>query len=185
MSFNLSYPHHSHGIGVLAAIDQSLVRTLNSPQTKLKFKQTQSLRRKNRRQPTKRNSRLSNKNKSVIWSEVHRRTKINSQIEQLQSLYRCRNRDEVVNFIEENPTLVQLLRDAYYKIQEYFGSGVEAILEIFTDYEVPTHRELVALVQTRYPVGEALDRLDRLYEEWWAEASSVEPLKMSIDVENI
>ncbi len=78
-----------------------------------------------------------------------------------------------------------MLRDVYYKAQQYFGAGVEVVLDVFTDYEVPTHRELIASVQTTLPVSEALTRLDCLYQEWWVGASAVEPLKMSIDVESI
>lgn len=103
----------------------------------------------------------------------------------LTELYRFDEQSEVADYLSENSSLVPLLREAYPKIQEYFGPGTEVTLEVYRDHEAKRRRELLAQVQTRLGTSEALARLDRLYGEWWAEASAADPLKMSIDVEII
>jgi hypothetical protein len=174
LSFPVYQPHQFRGMLELASVSQFLPKRSNVDRAK--SRSTQGRANRNR-------SRLSNNR--ATRSTVNGTFIFGHQIEQLDRLYVYRDRGKVVNFLQENPSLFRLLRDVYHKAQEYFGAGVEVILDVLTDYEVPTHRELVALVQTPLPVGEALDRLDRLYQEWWTKASVVEPLKMSIDVESV
>jgi hypothetical protein len=183
LKFNVYQPRQFRDVLGLAAIPSLSSKQLNGDQAKSKPNQIQHKCNRCRKQAIRRNSRLS-KNR-VTRSTVHYASRPGNQIEQLDRLYRFRNREEVINFIQENPSLFQLLRDVYHKAQHYFGAGVEIVLDVFTDHEVPTHRELIALVQTTLPISEALTHLDRLYQEWWVEASAAVPLKMSIDVESI
>ncbi len=163
----------------LAPVNPILFKSRNGGQGKSKPNQIQSIPKRIRKQTiARRNSRFySNRNRITSFTVIPASKHIR-QIEHLDALYKYKNRDEVINFIQENPSLCQLLRDVYHKVQHYFGTEVEVILEVFTDYEAPTHRELVALVQTTLPVSESLDRLDHLYQQWWAKASAMNLLRV-------
>lgn len=104
-------------------------------------------------------------------------------IELLAVLYQFRDYVMVATFLRENRFLTGLLLEAYERIKEYFGWDTQVALEVFTDPEATSDRELFALVQTAFSPNEALSRLDHLDQDWWLEASSQARCRLNIDVE--
>ena len=99
---------------------------------------------------------------------------------------RCalRSPEEVTAYPRTYPHLVPLLLEAAEVIPRYFGPDVPLILESFTNPEEDKPGpELVALVQTSLGPEAALDRLDRLGEDWWFEKSPDAPAVLVFDVE--
>lgn len=91
------------------------------------------------------------------------------EIQRLDELYILRERTEVIQFIEEHPSLAPLLLEAYGKIADLFGPYPHIFLEIITDPEAAESRQLVAFISTILPPNSALDRLMQLDEDWWLE----------------
>ena len=103
--------------------------------------------------------------------------------EALEKLYTYRRPMEVKGYIKAYPFLVPLLVEAYDKIGEYFGSNPAVVLEVVTDPEADDDRELFAFIQTNCAPEEALDRLNRLDQEWWLDASDRSEGKLCIHTE--
>ncbi len=119
------------------------------------------------------------------WRQVGEATTIvtEQQIDSLECLYALRRRDEVVDFLSQHPFLVALLHEAHGKIQTYFHSYRQLILEVVTDPEGADDRQLVLFIQTDVRPEEALDGLDRLDKGWWLKASRTSGGKLCIHVE--
>ncbi len=116
------------------------------------------------------------------------KTEVEELIETINSLtkiYDFRNNTEVSLFIESNPFLVQLLRQAHAKIRQTFGDSKPIVLEVIKDYDSEDGDELFALVQTNLPPQEARSKLKRLDREWWSEASRQAKCQMNIDIEYV
>lgn len=94
-----------------------------------------------------------------------------------------RRPQEVRQFLEAHPFLVSLLREARARIDEYFGSHNDVVLEVVTEADAEDDRELFAFVQTDLPHQEALARLEQLDEDWWLDASDRAQGKLCIHVE--
>lgn len=119
------------------------------------------------------------------WQQAGEATTILTaqQIDSLERLYAFRRREEVVNFLSDNPFLAPLLQDARPQIETYFRSYTQLILEVVTDPEAVDDRELVLFIQTDLPPEEALASLDQLDDNWWLEASRASRGKLCIHVE--
>jgi len=103
--------------------------------------------------------------------------------EALEKLYIFRRSPEVMEFLEAHPFLVPLLVEAHDKIGEYFGPQPEVVLEIVTDPEVDDDRELFAFIQTGLSPEQALDKLERLDDDWWLDAADRSEGKLCLHVE--
>ena len=103
--------------------------------------------------------------------------------EALEKLYTYRRPNEVKGYIKAYPFLVPLLVEAHDKIREYFEPQSEVVLEVVTDPEADDERELFAFIQTNCTPEEALDRLNRLDQEWWLDASLRSEEKLCIHTE--
>ena len=86
-------------------------------------------------------------------------------------------------FLEENPSLADLLFQAHKLIQEHFGSEVEAALEMVADPEALGDRQLFVLIRTELPRKEARERLAELDRGWWLNALPASEGKMEIALE--
>jgi hypothetical protein len=122
-------------------------------------------------------------NRSV--SEIDSHQEQENKIQSLFHIYQLRDDRSVNDFIRENPFLIELLFESNQKIKEHFGSDVQVILELLVDPEAGDYRELFALVLTELKPEEALERLEKLDNEWWLEASSLAKGLLNIDVEYI
>ncbi len=104
-------------------------------------------------------------------------------IKSFERLYAFRRPEEVRQFLEAYPFLTSLLREAHDKIGDYFGPQTAVTLEVVTDPEAMEDRELFAFIHTNLPSQEALDRLERLDQDWWLEASDRSEGRLCIHVE--
>lgn len=103
--------------------------------------------------------------------------------EALEKLYTFRRPMEVSEFLEARPFLVPLLVEAHDKIGEYFEPQPEVVLEVVADPEADDERELFAFIQTSLLPEEALDRLERLDDDWWLDAADRGEGKLCLHVE--
>ena len=103
--------------------------------------------------------------------------------EALEKLYTYRRSDEVKGYIKAYPFLAPLLVEAHDKIQEYFGPQSEVVLEVVTDPEADDERELFAFIQTNLTPEEVVNKLNRLDQEWWLDASVRSEGKLCIHTE--
>ena len=124
---------------------------------------------------------MNNRSVSEIGSHQEQENKIQS----LSRIYQLRGDRTVTDFIRENTILLELLFESNQKIREYFGSDVQVILELLVDPEAGDYRELFALVLTELKPEEALERLEKLDNEWWLEVSLLAKGLLNIDVEYI
>ncbi|PLS84759.1 MAG: hypothetical protein CYG60_16210 [Actinobacteria bacterium] len=106
-------------------------------------------------------------------------------IARLHEQYEFRDDVKVESYIEQYPSLSNLLTDAHDKIRKYFGSDAHAVLEMVKGRETDDDERLFVYIQTELSSDEALDRLDDLYEQWWLDALSGVRPKLSIDVEYV
>lgn len=94
-----------------------------------------------------------------------------------------RRPNEVRQFLEAHPFLVSLLKEARERIDDYFGSRNDVVLEVIIEPDALDDHELFAFVQTDLPHKDALARLERLDEDWWLDASDRAQGKLCIHVE--
>ena len=90
-------------------------------------------------------------------------------------------------YLEMHPFLVPLLRDLEVKIRQYFEVDSLLVLEVVNDFESGSEEgdELFAMIPTTLPPESALQRLWRLDEEWWLEASRRGPHRMCINIKYV
>lgn len=104
------------------------------------------------------------------------------ELETFEYLYQLRKRFEVLAFLSANPFLVRFLEEAYWQITKYFGSSVEAVLEVAHDSEA-TGQELAILIRTDLSPSEAFKKVRELDQNWWLNTSADIRQKICIDVE--
>lgn len=104
------------------------------------------------------------------------------ELEMFEYLYQLRKRFEVLEFLAANPSLVRFLEEAYWQITKYFGSSVEAVLEVADDPEA-TGQELAILIRTDLSPNEAFKKVRQLDQSWWLNIAADIRQKICIDVE--
>jgi hypothetical protein len=107
-------------------------------------------------------------------------------LDRLAARYTFRRPDEVVDYLRRYPHLIPLAIEAAEVFPRYFGEDAPLVLEVFTDPEsIPAHPELFAIVRTPLGWQEAMERYDRLWEEWWDAVSPQGPGVMVLDYEYV
>lgn len=96
-----------------------------------------------------------------------RSTRADQRAIKLERLYRLHDATQVRGFLRSHPHLVDVILEAYPHVQKHFGSNPEVVLEVVTDPEAEGSELLFAYILTSLPTKEALDRLDRLDEDWF------------------
>lgn len=104
------------------------------------------------------------------------------RLQSISSVYSFRNSREVRAFLEETPSLVELLLEAPPYIAKYFPDS-EVFLEVETEPENIDDRQLVAAIATSYSPNEAYKKLKQLDEEWWLDVLERAHMKLCITVE--
>ena len=100
----------------------------------------------------------------------------------LDEKYTFRDREKVLNFLDEYPFLMQLLMDAYPVIRQHFPY-TPLTLRLMNDPEMIGDTHLLILITTDYGADETLQRLDRIDEDWWLGALEKAQGKLSINVD--
>ncbi len=95
-----------------------------------------------------------------------------SAMEEVERLYRIPESEEVGEFLRQRPGLAEFLVEAYPHIEKQFGPrvGVELRFPRYFDGE-PAEPDLAAKVLCDLEADDACDRMDRLWDEWWKDAS--------------
>ena len=90
----------------------------------------------------------------------------------------------VSHYLDRHPFLVPLLWEVDVKIRQYFDVDSPLILEVVKDYEAGSEEydELFAMIPTTLSPKEARERLRRMDENWWLEASRRGQHRMSINI---
>lgn len=99
-------------------------------------------------------------NKNIAQAEIH----------ELEKAYSFKNKEKVLNFINQHPSLMPLLIEAPGKIVKYFAD-TPLSLEVQFDPEIADLITLLVWIETKLEPEEALAKLDQLDEEWWLDAS--------------
>src|SRR5882672_3201427 len=103
---------------------------------------------------------------------------------QLDDLYQFRNQGEVKDYLRRCDYVIDVLLEAPEQIKSRFGRDAQIVLEVITDPE-DGDRKLFAFILTPLAVEEAMDRLEKLDEEWWLDASERAEGQLIVDVELI
>jgi hypothetical protein len=88
-----------------------------------------------------------------------------------EALFPFNDADSVDDFLQQRPSLIELILEARLRIREYFGEDCALTLRPFYDPEDPQHHRLLLLITAPQPIKEALRLLDQFDEEWWFDAS--------------
>ena len=116
----------------------------------------------------------------LLESEV---TDLRAEMTLLLSDYGVSNDSNLPEFLAEHPDLFALLHETRQKIREYFGSDAKAQLDLTSDPDDRSSRELFLRIISKLRTKDALRILDRLDEEWWLNASLASQGNMNITVE--
>ncbi len=106
-------------------------------------------------------------------------------IGRLRRLYEFRNDVAVEVFLEERPSLTQLLFDAYTRIRGYFGPSSRLVLTVVADPEEQEEQELFLFIQTGLHPRAARTLLAELDREWWLDAMLDAKGEMNISLEYV
>ncbi len=98
--------------------------------------------------------------------------------------YTVRNHAEVQYFLRQHPFLLGVLAEAHERIPRYFPAP-QLSLWIMSDPErgAGDACELVLSIETALEVADAMERRERLADEWWLDALPATGGKLSIDLE--
>jgi hypothetical protein len=88
-------------------------------------------------------------------------------LHRLEEAYSFRDALAVERFLDRHPQLIDLLIEAHAHVVKHFGPDVHVVLEVVVDPESDIGEQLFAYISTTLTPGEALDRLDRVDEEWF------------------
>ncbi len=90
------------------------------------------------------------------------------QIGELEHYYHLRNAQQVREYLQSYPQLLQFLLDSYKRLRKYFGFEAKFELEVVTDPEVEYQtRFLFVYIRTSLDVDDALARLEQFDDEWY------------------
>lgn len=92
---------------------------------------------------------------------------LEESLRQIEQWYFLPDPAEVKRFIRQRPALAPLLVEAIAVLYKYFGPGPYVRLRVVTDPEAEDCEELFAYIRVALPPDEALERLNRLDDEWF------------------
>jgi hypothetical protein len=101
--------------------------------------------------------------------------------EQWQS-YVLLDKERVLAFLAEYPSVHQILSEAYTAIQKYLGDSKPS-LQIVSDKEIENFDYLLIGVHTNLDVEEAWQRFSRFRDEWLLNNLERTEAKLTVDLE--
>jgi hypothetical protein len=93
-----------------------------------------------------------------------------AKVDELERLYRLPDGEKVKEYLGAHPEMLNLLLEARPHIESQFGGDVVVELR-FPRNEGDFSGELLAMIQSDLDADPALDRFDRLWDQWWGDAS--------------
>ncbi|MBA2606916.1 MAG: hypothetical protein H0U96_08630 [Acidobacteria bacterium] len=119
----------------------------------------------------------------LIDREIHAKTL--EQINVLAREYEIRNAPEVALFLRENNFLLDLLEDIPSKLKKFFGSKSKLALELLSEPDFPSSREIFVLVLTEEEAEQARNKMNKFDEKWWLEQLDRARCKLNVSLEYI
>lgn len=107
---------------------------------------------------------------------------LNKDLRAAAEVYTLRRPNDVYDFLKKKPSVMDLISEAYERIQDYFPQG-EIFMEVLADPGSPMEKELLISISTSLPPIDAIRKLDAFDDNWWLGASSSSPADICIKVE--
>jgi hypothetical protein len=107
---------------------------------------------------------------------------VSPPVDAIERLFLVDHPDDIRTFIAARPHLISILHEASERIPDSFPPMTKVSLDLVGHPESGSRPELVLRIQTSLPMAEALDRLDRLDEEWWLDTLPVAQGDMTLVV---
>lgn len=103
-------------------------------------------------------------------------------LDELESMFKLRNKEAIQNFIQLKPFLIDVLKNCYQKIRDYFDDD-KMELELLHD-PMDNEERLVLYILTSKAPKDAIKTLINFNKEWWVKNSVNARSYLSIDVES-
>ncbi len=84
----------------------------------------------------------------------------------LRELFEYRNHDKMALYLRMYPELTSFLEESRYYLTKHFGVAAKFTLEVVRDPEAQ-QQQLMVYINTALPVDQALQRLEKLDDEWF------------------
>jgi hypothetical protein len=114
---------------------------------------------------------------AITWHECSQQ----QYLDRVLASYIIDDRREVYTFLEDVPTLVEILEEAPSKIEQIFGDAISISLDLLEDQEEEVRRLYVKILTEEDP-DSAIDLLDRLDSDWWLRLGSEIRKQILVDV---
>jgi len=105
------------------------------------------------------------------------------EISQLEAIYEFLNPFEVRGYFLDYPFLIELLFEAFPEIERFFGRNPRVVLKVVKDPDIEGEEQLFAYIHTALSAEEALNRMDRLDEEWFLDKIDYTEGKFNLNIE--
>jgi len=89
-----------------------------------------------------------------------------TMLDQIGRLYNMHNHEEVLKFLKKNVFLIDILLDAFPKLQKYFGANVKVDLVLRTDPE-ELYQELFGYIKASQSIDESHASLEEFDDYWF------------------
>lgn len=108
---------------------------------------------------------------------------LSEQYQQIFNYYTVEELNDIEQYLNQHPQLIDILLKAPSEIRKYFPSE-KLRLKLYIDPESPEWQYLIiGICANSDDVDETLNKLDNLNEKWWNHASRGVAVNLSIDVE--
>jgi hypothetical protein len=89
------------------------------------------------------------------------------RLDGLEELYSVRGAATVWHFLLAHSHLIDMLLEAYPHIEKHFGPDPEVALDVVSDPEATSRKQMFAYIITSLPPAKAMAQPDKLDEEWF------------------
>jgi hypothetical protein len=106
---------------------------------------------------------------------------VSIQIERLRKVYDFIDKEDVTEFLKQNPVIQDLLVEALEPINLFFPKS-DLYLQVLHDIEIMGFNKLLLSIVSSFEFEEAMDQLDNFDTAWWAENIHRAKSKFTIDL---
>lgn len=114
---------------------------------------------------------------AITWHECSQQ----QYLDRVLASYVINDRREVYAFLEEAPSLLEILEEAPSRIEQVFSDTISISLELLEDQEEEVRRLYLKILTEEEP-DSAIDLLDRLDTDWWLRLGSEIRKHILVDV---
>ena len=120
---------------------------------------------------------------ALIDREVH--SEMLERINFLAREYDVRNPQEVGKFLRDNLFLFDLLKMIPRQITKYFGKNAKLALELLSEPDFPSSREIFVLILTEDAAENARSKMNKFDQKWWLENIDKANCKLNVSLEYV